>query len=106
MVFEYCKPESNSRKEQHNNIEILEGSQGANLEPIYRDLPERKRNRPRRRTGSGRVRERFEALEIPLNSTNQSQKDLQKLLSSLKAISTSVETRLTLFTRMVAATKV
>src|ERR1700719_2071691 len=34
---------------------------------------ERNRKRPRRRTGSGRVRERLEAVEIPLNRTNQSQ---------------------------------
>src|SRR5215469_14523951 len=42
--------------------------------------PERKRNRPLRWTGSGRVRERFEAVEIPLKRTNQSQKARQALL--------------------------
>ena len=50
---------------------------------IYRDLPERKRKRPRRRTGSGRVRERLDAVEIPLKRTNQSQKARQTLLVSL-----------------------
>lgn len=38
---------------------------------------------PRRRTGSRRVRERFDAVEIPLNSTNQSQNARQRLLDSL-----------------------
>jgi hypothetical protein len=40
----------------------------------------RKRKRPRRRTGSRRVRERFEAVEIPLKSTNQSQNARQPVL--------------------------
>ncbi len=39
----------------------------------YLRLDFRKRNRPRCCTGSGRVRERFEAVEIPLKRTNQSQ---------------------------------
>lgn len=38
---------------------------------------------PRRRTGSRRVRERFEAVEIPLNRTNQSQNARQPFLVSL-----------------------
>jgi hypothetical protein len=42
------------------------------------DLLLRKRKRPRRRTGSGRVRERLEAVEMPLKRTNQSQKACQR----------------------------
>jgi len=62
------------------------------LGPIYRDLPGRKRKIPRRRTGSGRVRERLDAVEIPLNSTNQSQNACHRFLFSLKGITTSPET--------------
>src|SRR4051812_616247 len=50
------------------------------MRPHYFGLWLRNRNRPRRRTGSGRVRERFEAVEMPLNRTNQSQKARQRVL--------------------------
>jgi len=52
----------------------------------YFDLLLRKRNKPRRRTGSRRVRERFEAVEIPLKRTNQSQNARQRLLVSVVMI--------------------
>lgn len=44
------------------------------MEPLLR-----KRKSPRRRTGSRRVRERFELVEIPLKRTNQSQNVRQRL---------------------------
>jgi hypothetical protein len=40
------------------------------------------KNRPRRLTGSRRVRERFEAVEMPLKRTNQSQKARHGFLGS------------------------
>ena len=46
-------------------------------------MRDRKRKRPRRWTGSGRVRERLEAVEIPLKRTNQSQKARQRLFVSV-----------------------
>ncbi|HEX7730461.1 MAG TPA: hypothetical protein VF392_15640 [Terracidiphilus sp.] len=52
-----------------------------------RDLGDRNKNSPRERIGSLRVRDKFDAVEMPLNSTNQSQKARQALL--LSAISTS-----------------